>query len=1031
MGNVIRPLVLSTLVACLATGSVIAQEDDSSSESFDLNQTMQMELERQISLPPPETNDPQGQCVYYHQRGMANYRLGKYDQAITDLKKAISLRQAGQIIQNALCDRWRMQSDLSAVLLASGDLFADIEHLKTIAPEWRKTNLRVYLYTQLRLLAPYLALGMLKEADETLNHVTDVLSDVKRRRDWNALQHNIMQGYESASARLQDTRGNRVEAERFWRSALAHGTEWVEESSKRIGRDSQITKAARENLISIIRSLSVNLAAQGKHGEAEYLAHEALRQTLAYSSFNTTATSVSLATLAGIKLQQGNLNSAERYSRLAVQSIEKANIQAYSIRLATLRRQLGQILVIQERWQDALKTYDIRNQGLRSNTEQFAMRGSADLNWAFALLRTGQGQRAIGMLQSVLDSSLSKGFIDPVFVAQLRGYLGIALTGRGSDTRALGEFKESLKVLLKRAREAASDDDASFVDAYRLRLIIEGYLELLAGLHNSGQVLAGSDLVSETFMLADIARNSSVQRAVSSSVARATLPDPQLAQLARREQDASNQKQALSKVLARLASAAEEKRLQEVIKDMQREIEKLGQEQVALRKELLDKFPGYAALIDPLPATPVDVRQHLTADEAAISIYSGERQAYVWTITADKVSFRTVPLTRNEIQREVEKILQSVDLTGEQPRFFETAAAQGLYASLLAPDAGQLARTTLINIIPHGALGQLPFALLLTEPIKPLPNQAQPSYRDMPWLINRAAIAQQSSASGFLALRQAIPPKLERRPFVGFGDPIFLADAAAGTQRGNRVRSISIATAGDETLNVLERAIGSEEPLHSAALRQRPTLAEAFSLLPRLPDTAEELKEIAEATGGNIANDIYLGSRATETNVKTADLSRYRVLAFATHGLVPGELSGLDEPALALSNPVLTKETDNDGFLTLEEVLGLKLNADWVILSACNTASTDGQASEAVSGLGRAFFYAGTRSLLVSNWAVESVSARLLTTGVFKLQSSNPAITRAEALRQSMRTVMKNKTTDYGHPAFWAPFSLVGDGLVQ
>jgi CHAT domain-containing protein len=84
-----------------------------------------------------------------------------------------------------------------------------------------------------------------------------------------------------------------------------------------------------------------------------------------------------------------------------------------------------------------------------------------------------------------------------------------------------------------------------------------------------------------------------------------------------------------------------------------------------------------------------------------------------------------------------------------------------------------------------------------------------------------------------------------------------------------------------------------------------------------------------------------------------------RVLAFATHGIAPGELPGMDQPALVLSNPALTGDTDNDGFLTMEEVLGLKLNADWVVLSACNTASADGRGSEAVSGLGRAFFYAG------------------------------------------------------------------------
>ncbi len=171
--------------------------------------------------------------------------------------------------------------------------------------------------------------------------------------------------------------------------------------------------------------------------------------------------------------------------------------------------------------------------------------------------------------------------------------------------------------------------------------------------------------------------------------------------------------------------------------------------------------------------------------------------------------------------------------------------------------------------------------------------------------------------------------------------------------------------------------------------------------------------------------------------MKQAGLENRRVVAFATHGIAPGELTGLDQPALALSNPALTGDSDNDGFLTMEEVLGLKLDADWVVLSACNTAAADGRASEAVSGLGRAFFYAGARSLLVSNWAVETTSARLLTTELFRRQSENPHLTRAEALRQSMLALMERHAIDpataqpslsYAHPAFWAPFALVGDG---
>jgi hypothetical protein len=171
--------------------------------------------------------------------------------------------------------------------------------------------------------------------------------------------------------------------------------------------------------------------------------------------------------------------------------------------------------------------------------------------------------------------------------------------------------------------------------------------------------------------------------------------------------------------------------------------------------------------------------------------------------------------------------------------------------------------------------------------------------------------------------------------------------------------------------------------------------------------------------------------------VKAMSLVDYRVLAFATHGLVPGDLDGLTEPALALSAPAVTGG-GGDGLLTLSEILALKLDADWVVLSACNTRLGDGAGTEAVSGLGRAFFYAGTRALLVSNWPVHSRVAKELTTEVFRRQAADPGIGRAEALRQAMMALVDGPgyidpdtgrtLFSYAHPLFWAPYSLVGDG---
>ena len=179
--------------------------------------------------------------------------------------------------------------------------------------------------------------------------------------------------------------------------------------------------------------------------------------------------------------------------------------------------------------------------------------------------------------------------------------------------------------------------------------------------------------------------------------------------------------------------------------------------------------------------------------------------------------------------------------------------------------------------------------------------------------------------------------------------------------------------------------------------------------------------------------DIFLHQKASVKQVMTMDLPNRKVVMFATHGLVPGELNGLTQPALAMSSPEVTGDPD-DGLLTMDQVLTLKLDADWVVLSACNTASGDGAGSEAVSGLGRAFFFAGAKALLVSNWPVDSAASRTLMTDLFKRQQSK-GMSKAEALKESMVAQIeqgglvegKSMKYSYAHPLFWAPFVVVGD----
>ena len=1021
-----RKVAVALLGAMIIGQAAWAQEEGQPFLDEAADRGVRGELERELALPRPETRDPQELCIHLHKRGMASFRLGRYEESIGDLKEALSLNQPARPSPNNWCYRWRIQLDLSNALAAYGDHFAQIEHLSAVADELRNSNTRRYLLTQLLLMNPYAELGMLKEVDAAFGRATDALPEVKQRRDWAYEQHNVMNMYQRYSALRQNLRGNFAEAERSLRAALTDAREYLAVTQNRFGDDSQVVRVARVAIAATLRQLASTLSVENKLGEAEYFAREALEQTLAYSAANTTLASSSLAVMGAIKLQQGRMGDAQRYIVAATQALERSQVDPASTLLARRRALLGLTCSMQGRWPEASKVFDQRDQGLRSNPKQFTKFGSRNLDWAMVLLRTGQTADAVDMLNRLLEHNLKKPFVDALYVAYLRGYLAVALGEQGDDERALKLFRPALATLLDSVHDDGEAEDAGLIRTYRTRLILEGYLELLGRLQGKGVAADGLDARAEAFRIADIARNSSVQRAVTASAARASIADPELARLARSEQDASNRIQVLNKLLVRLVSADDEHKLSKVIADIQRDLEKLVAEHSELKKTITRRFPDYAGLVDPRAPAPEDIQKLLTAEEAVIAVYCGERQSYVWTITPVEVGFRIVSLTRADIAGDVGAIRQSLDLGDGAAREFEFARASKLYAALLAPDAPKWAAARMITIMPHAELGQLPFSVLLTSPVPSGKAKKPRDYAGLPWLIKQVAIVQQPSAASFVALRRPRPVAGQQQPLVGFGDPAFSTVAVAGKERGGGLRKLQLASTEDKVLAAVEKGSALGRPAGAVAATGDSPLAEAFSALPALPDTSAELADIASATGADRAKDLYLGTHATESNVKSADLSRFRIVAFATHGLVPGDIVGLDEPALAMANPALSGDTGNDGFLTLEEVLGLKLDADWVILSACNTASSDGKAGEAVSGLGRAFFYAGARSLLVSNWSVETVSARMLTTGIFRHQGQGTAQSRAESLRQSMLDVMGDSR--YGHPAFWAPFSLVGDG---
>ena len=196
-----------------------------------------------------------------------------------------------------------------------------------------------------------------------------------------------------------------------------------------------------------------------------------------------------------------------------------------------------------------------------------------------------------------------------------------------------------------------------------------------------------------------------------------------------------------------------------------------------------------------------------------------------------------------------------------------------------------------------------------------------------------------------------------------------------------------------------------------------------------LPETADELCAVAEAMKAG-TRDIHLGTQATEREIKrlsaSGELAKYRMVHFATHGVLAGQLDGSREPGLILTPP--DKPTDeDDGYLSASEIGALKLDADWVILSACNTAAGGATSAEALSGLARAFIYAQARALLVSHWEVYSDATVKLITATVREMARDAKIGRAEALRRSMLALIDKGKPDEAHPAYWAPFVVVGE----
>ncbi|HYM03715.1 MAG TPA: CHAT domain-containing protein, partial [Stellaceae bacterium] len=410
--------------------------------------------------------------------------------------------------------------------------------------------------------------------------------------------------------------------------------------------------------------------------------------------------------------------------------------------------------------------------------------------------------------------------------------------------------------------------------------------------------------------------------------------------------------------------------------------------------------PAYGQLIQS-EASAATVMELLGPREGLFVVQVERTGSFGFLVTHDGVKAFRIALTAAEATRAVEHLRDAAradDKPGNTPPKYDVGAAYALYRTLFAPIDTELKSLDRLVVSSNGALLTLPFEMLVTEDTPPVTTG---DYRPVPFLLKRLAVSYVPAPQTFVRLRQIKAASAAPQPYIGFGD--------------------------------LKLPSKAQFAASFAAERCKSDL-EALERLGDLPGTREEVAKAGALLGAR-PQDIILGAKFTKGALLKGALNQYRVLHLATHAFLPTELRCKAEPTILMSPPAQAADASG-AFLDAGEILDLELDADLVVLSACNTAGPGGAAGESLSGLARAFFFAGSRGLLVTHWPVDDDSANfIITREIATMRPGTPPEDTAEALRQAKLARLMNAGTPGGpslvfsHPFAWAPFVLIGDGV--
>jgi hypothetical protein len=802
---------------------------------------------------------------FYYTRAQARGRLGRLNDAIADTDLAIQ-NAVGADYVNVVS---RYEQFLIRRLREAGQTRRAMEIIDRQIAAFSKTGRGRLFGLYSVMVVSNLQAGDIARAEGFQARCRSLLTEAKTWPNYSVYSTAWNGTLEEIAARIAESRGRLEEAGQGYEKAAKLYSQTIPLLSKwPSAPPAEEFERQSDNALAAAGRVKVKA---GRIGEGEADIRRALLSRLSKVGKFHADTAFVLGTFAFALQEQGRYEDAEKIEREVIDIYKGLGYAEDSGQRVYAQLFLANLLVMQRHYDEAGQLYE-QADGWTSKWEPW--RRDAALNSLSRILvsfNQKNPEAALETAKRAYERTRKVSGDAALNTVVARGFLAIALYRNGQRDEAYRNFQETVPLLSAANRGDADSGSTAAANEARIRLIVETYFSLLS----RNPQLSSGDAAVESFAYSDLVRGESVQRALQASSVRAVAQHPGLAELVRVAQDTDKQLGAALATENNLLSMPSDERDPKALKEVQAQILKLQAARAQSEKDIAQKFPDYGNLTKPVQPSADAIKAALADGEALLSFYFGRFESFVWVVSkTGSVSFARIALSAAQLDSEVAKLREALepkaDMISDIPPF-DVKRAYALYEKLLKPVEPAWKPAKSLIVVTNGALGLLPLSLLPTAPAD-VARDDDPlfsSYQKVPWLARTHAVSLMPSAAALITIRKLPAAKPGRSDLVAFGDPIFKQD------------DVEIAAAEQPKIQTVDAAnVTRGVPLKRRSSPQLEGVGNAdLGMLPRLPDTADELKSIATAMKVDPNAALHLGKDANEQAVKSMDLSKVRVLA--------------------------------------------------------------------------------------------------------------------------------------------------------